>query len=265
MPGRQEGMVEMTPDQLILMDLMIGAVPERESEIRQLWLDYHPKVIVESTERLSLKADCEKITIDVKIPDVFWLIGFSGWRAIETYGQAIVCSVKRSVRISAILARDDTFREFERDYKERIAAAQAFIATREAPAAPWPPDIPRPSTNRDAMNDDQYKAAFDLTTSALAFVIFHEFRHVMLGRDGNRPKDRREEELASDVYAREFITAKAEAYALRKGFSYVQVLERRAMSFALGALILYEITPVWGRGGNEEYFSITTRLEAIRS
>jgi hypothetical protein len=165
-------MAETTPDQLTLMALMIGAVPERESEVRQLWLDYHPKVIVESAERLTLKADCEKITIDVKIPDVFWLIGFSGWRAIETYDPAIVCSVKRSVRISAILARDDTFSEFERDYKERIAAAQAFIAAREV--GPWP--LPTDQKRRGLRRLDRGQTGVPLSEAPSTDVVLHPLK-----------------------------------------------------------------------------------------
>jgi hypothetical protein len=85
----------------------------------------------------------------------------------------------------------------------------------------------------------------------------------MLDRDGLRPKDLREEELACDVWAREFMTAKIADYAQSHGHDYHDVLRKRSMGFALAALILHEITPFWDHGGNKAYFSIRTRLQTI--
>jgi hypothetical protein len=121
----------------------------------------------------------------------------------------------------------------------------------------------RSRCGRKTVPDNQYKATFDLTGSAVAFTLFHEFRHVMLDRDGKRPADRPEEELACDVWAREFVTVTAAAYAASKGLTYAEVLQRRSMSFVLAALILHEITPIWGHGGNGDYFSVAVRMETI--
>jgi hypothetical protein len=85
----------------------------------------------------------------------------------------------------------------------------------------------------------------------------------MLDNEKRRPKDRREEELACDVWARDFMTAKVDAYARLKGHDYHEVLRLRSMGFGLAALILHEITPVWNHGGSEDYFSVATRMEAI--
>src|SRR6202011_5903719 len=82
-------------------------------------------------------------------------------------------------------------------------------------------------------------------------------------RDDSRPPDPREEELACDVWAREFMTAKLAAYAISNGRDYREVLGLRSMGFALAALILHEITPFWDHGGNQQYFSVATRMEAI--
>jgi hypothetical protein len=94
-------------------------------------------------------------------------------------------------------------------------------------SAPWPPHLPQPSADRDALNDPQYQVAFDLTCLAAAFTIFHEFRHVMLDRDNARLFDPREEELACDVWAREFMTGKLAAYAADNHHDYSEVLAWR--------------------------------------
>ena len=59
------------------------------------------------------------------------------------------------------------------------------------------------------------------------------------------------------------MTAKIAAYAQTNNHTYQEVLMRRSMAFALAALILHEITPILDHGGNSQYFSVGTRLQAI--
>jgi hypothetical protein len=195
--------------------------------------------------------------------EVFWLIGFSGWKAIECYSPIVLVSAATGQKVHDLIKADHGLPEHERAYKERLAAAQTLIDAPDPARAPWPPDLPRPSANRDALDDPQYKAAYDLTLLAAAFTLFHEFSHVILDRDGVRHSDRREEELACDVWAREYMTVKLAEYAQAKGHNYQEVLLKRSMAFALDALILHEITPVWDHGGNEQYFSVRVRIEAL--
>jgi hypothetical protein len=248
----------------IVIAHMTGAVPERRDEIRALWERYDPKVIVvQDAKHITLNATKDRIKFDAKTMDVFWLIGFSGWHAIECYGPHVMVSEASGQTIETIIQDDQELAEVELAYKERRAAAQTLFGAANPAVAPWPPDLPRPNASRDAFDHPQYKAAFDLTCLAVAFTLFHEFRHVMLDRDGQRPQDLREEELACDVWAREFMTAKLAAYARDHGHDYHEVLRKRSMGFALAALILHEITPVWDHGGNVSYFSVATRLQTI--
>ena len=195
--------------------------------------------------------------------DVFWLIAFAGWKAIECYSPLVICSAESGQKIADLIKADGGLDQVERAYKERRASVQALIEAIDPALVPWPPDIPRPSADRDALDDAQYKSAFDLTCLAVAFTLFHEFRHVILDRDNSRPADLREEELACDVWAREFMTVKLAAYAEENGHDYHEVLRKRSMGFALTALILHEITPWWDHGGNKAYFSVAIRLQTI--
>lgn len=248
----------------IVTFLMNGAVPERKPEIASLWEQYPTDVVlVPEAARVTLNADKDRIAFDVKTMDVFWLIGFAGWKAIECYAPLVVVSAGTGQRIADLIAVDPGLEDVERSYKERRAALQAFIEAGDVNVAPWPPDLPRQSANRDALEDPQYKVAFDLTCLATAFSFFHEFRHVMLARDNARHRDLREEEMACDVWAREFMTVKLAQYALDKGHDYHEVLRKRSMGLALAALILHEITPFWDHGGNRCYFSVADRLRAI--
>jgi hypothetical protein len=165
--------------------------------------------------------------------------------------------------VADLVNKDDGLSDVERDYKERRAAAQTLIEVRDAESAPWPPDVPRPGVDRDAFRSNQYKVAFDLSCVAAAFAFFHEFRHVMLDRDGDRPPDRRVEEMACDIWAREFMTVKLEGYARANGRDFHEVLRLRSMGLAVAALILHEITPTFYHGGNCEYFGIVDRLRTL--
>lgn len=258
-----------TPEETVspreaVIALMKGAVPERIPEIDSLWRQYSPAVcVVQDAKRVTLNATKDRIAFDAKTKDVFWLIGFAGWRAIECYSPQVIWSAESGQTVATLIAADGSLAEVERAYKERCAAAQALIDTANPVLALWPDDLPRPTADRDALADVQDKVAFDLTGLALALALFHEFRHIMLDQDKARPADRREEELACDVWARDFMTAKLAAFARSRGRDYHEVLRVRSMGFALAALILHEITPFWDHGGSQEYFSVATRMEAI--
>lgn len=242
--------------------LMKGAVPERASEIDALWTHYHPQVfVVEDATGVTLNATKDRIEFDPKTMEVFWIIGFSGWRAIECYAPHVILSTKLGKTLHELLDVDCELPEVERDYKERLAMARNLIELRDADTVTWPDDLPRPVSDRDALDCDQHKVAFDLVLIALAFAFFHEFRHVMLDFDQARPRERQEEELQCDVWAREFMTVRLESYACAHGHDYQQVLMKRSMGLALAALILHEIRPK--SGFNPHYFTIKTRLETL--
>ncbi|MEX0916171.1 MAG: phage exclusion protein Lit family protein [Wenzhouxiangellaceae bacterium] len=252
-----------SPKEIVIAD-MVGAVPERREDIQALWSQYDPKVVlVQDGKHITLDATKNRIKFDAKSWDVFWLIGFSGWRAIECYAPLVKISAWTDTPINSLVQDDEGLARVERDYRERLAAVKALIETADPETASWPPDVPRPNPDRGLVADPQYQAAFDLTCLAVAFTLFHEFRHVMLDRDKRRPQDLREEELACDIWARDFMTAKLAAYAQDHGHDYHEVLRKRSMGFALAALILHEITPVWDHGGSDAYFSVATCMQTI--
>ena len=256
-------MIDVSPKTAVIK-LMEGAVPERLSQLRDLWTTYDPAVeLVEDRKGITLNANKDRIAFDAKTKDVFWMIGFAGWKAIEIYSPLVLVSTATNQRVSDLIRDDHGLDEVERAYKERRASAQALIDTATPDSVPWPPDIPRPTNDRHGFDHDQDKVSLDLTGFALALALFHEFRHVMLDHDDCRPHDPREEELQCDVWARGFMTARLEGFARAHGHDYHEVLRKRSMGFALAALILHEITPFWDHGGNQRYFSIATRMEAI--
>lgn len=252
-----------TPEQIV-EGAMFEVAPERRGEMRRLWTQYKPQIeIVSTANLLTLNANGRRIEFDPNIWDVFWLIGFSAWRAIEAYAPHVSLSANQNRSLADLFAADDQLGVVEWDYRAGLAAAQRLIAPYTLNEAPWPPTIPRPTASRNSLTNAPDQVAFDLCGFAVVGALLHELHHVMLDQDKRRPSDRREEELMCDVWARDYMTAKLARYARLHGHAYRKVLEKRSMGLALLALILHEITPQWAHGGTTTYFSIADRFTAL--
>jgi hypothetical protein len=212
-----------------------------------------------------VNANKRRILFQQKALDVLWIIGFSAWEAIATYSPSIAIALWTGQRLEDALQADDDRGLLEMHYKARLSAARNIIASNESSPDLWPEDVPQPGLNRSTASIEQ-ACAYDLILLATAFVLFHEFRHVMLDRDDQRPIDPSEEELQCDTWAREFMTAKVADYARVHNHDYSQVLNKRAAAMALGSLVLHEITPIAAHGGIPfDYPPLGTRISAISS
>ncbi|MDR7098947.1 hypothetical protein J2X04_001294 [Lysobacter niabensis] len=248
----------------MVLDLLRGAAPERADEISALWRRYRPEFeVVPDRAGITMNANKHRIQFDLKTLEVLWLIGFCGWKSIETYTPLILTAMLTQGVIDEVLVTDQDLGPFEQDYKHRIVIAHSFIDSDNSVFGEWPPDIPRPQSDRASLKDAQDQAAFDLTCMASAYVFLHEFRHVMFAQDGSAPSRRPEEELACDVWARGILTDKLAVYAKGHGHDYQRVLNKRAMGMALGSLILHTITPPHARWGTGEYPPIAERMDAL--
>jgi hypothetical protein len=102
---------------------------------------------------------------------------------------------------------------------------------------------------------------------ATAYALLHEVKHVMFNRvfpnrDGGRPSPP-DEEMACDMFARDFILDEVGAYATEAGEEAAKVMAKRAMGIALGAYIVYEFTAPDQRAGGPKYPPIADRLDAL--
>jgi len=251
-------------DRTIILHLLRGAVPERGDEISGLWNQYgHAVEVAPSAKGVTMNADATRIKFDTKTIDFFWLLGFSGWRAIEVYSPALVLATVTGIPLDQALTIDAARGQYEFDYRQRVASARSLIAAEQTAEISWPADIPAPSADRDGLCDAQHKAAFDLVALAVAFALLHEFRHVMYGVDNSAPSTLPEEEIACDVWARDFMTSGLASYAREHGHGYAQVQQKRAMGIALAAVIIHTMTPSHAHWGNRQYPPIADRLTAM--
>ena len=253
-------------ERTVILNLLRAAVPERAQEITACWKRFDPKVeIISDRVGTTMNASRHRIQFDMKTLRAFWLIGFSAWRSIECYSPSLVVAEVLGISVDQALTVDENLATFERYYKERLAAAQTLLAADASDNVPWPDDIPQPTVERSLLSSVQAKVAFDLVLLATAFVFLHELRHVLLDGEETRPKVPAEEEMACDVWAREILTAKLASYAAEHGHQYGEVLKKRSMGLAMGAIILDTITPALSRNDTKLYPSIGRRMEALLS
>ena len=253
-------------DRTIILHLLRGAVPERANEISRLWSQYDPAIeVAPSAKGVTMNADSARIKFDTKTIDFFWLLGFSGWRAIEVYSPALLLAALTGLPLDQVLSSDAERGQYEFDYRQRIASAQSLISAQQTTDISWPADIPEPTPDRHGLGDIQNKAAFDLVALALAFALLHEFRHVMYRSDDSAPSTLPEEEIGCDTWAREFMTSGLAAYAKEHGHNFAQVQQKRAMGIALAAVIIHAMTPIHAHWGNRQYPPIAERLTAMIS
>ncbi|WP_186207459.1 phage exclusion protein Lit family protein [Burkholderia gladioli] len=253
-------------DRTIVLHLLRGAVPERADEISALWRQYgHAVEIAPNTKGITMNANATRIKFDTKTIDFVWLLGFSAWRAIEVYSPALVTTLLTGMPLDQALNIDAERGQFEFDYKQRIASAQSLITAERIADITWPADVPQPTADRGGLGDSQKKVAFDLVGLALAFAFLHEFRHVMYCADNSAPSTLPEEEIACDVWARDFMMSGLAAYAKEHGHNYDQVQQKRALGIAFAAVIIHAMTPAHAHWGNRQYPPIVERLTAMIS
>lgn len=259
MPRRAESI-----DRDIVEQLLSAAAPERKSELNALWQRYNPDFkIAEDGKNTHFNADAQRVQFDHKTLRLFWLLGFTGWKVLECYSPAVVCSVAASQPLDAIIAKDQGLSAVETQFEDCLYVAKSMVLAANADEVAWPSGIPMPLADRTSLADKQDRATFDLVCLATAYAFFHELRHVMFLQDRNMPLSRPDEEIACDAWAREFLTAKIGVYVQSSGEPLDAVLRKRSIGLALGVFILHEITPRLGHAGTDEYPPIADRIDAL--
>ena len=214
--------------------LFLGAVPERESELSELWARYTPQFnFLTNTDSDSLflmdaGAYCI-VRFNIRALRVFWLGSFIAW---EGY-QAIMKSFWTD---NLDLAR----------FREMIACFFRFLAEDDSDAIHLPRGIPDPGTYPDKKKSPEMRAAAELATFATGWALLHEVRHLQHQQDGTGatqtgPREKRwAEELSCDLYATQFLLDKADKYAAAASepVDTVQQKRKTGIYFALFTMVL---------------------------
>jgi hypothetical protein len=162
--------------------------------------------------------------------------------------------------IAKLLEADQRFAEAEGRFQATIYAAKSILLANQLDDFDWPADVARPDADRSELSDLD-KAAFDCAWIATAYAFCHEIRHVMFAKDAGQRPARRDEELACDAWAHDFVTGNVGEYARDHG-DLEGVLAKRCIAAAISIFVLYETTERSGDAGTEDYPPLADRMNA---
>jgi len=256
-------MQQLPEDRLLILNMLKGTVPERSDDIDELWSKHSPTVAIVPPRRgATMNANAKRIEFDAKLIDVFWIVGFAAWKAIQAFTPLVVMGPWLGLPLDDMLKEDERFSKGERDFKELVTLAQKFIED-GIDEERWPEMIPRPTGSRDSLALTEHKAIYDLVLMALSFCWFHEIRHVVFIQSKSQPTSRPDEELACDAWARGFIVDKLAAHARKANQPYAGVLAKRMTAMAFAVLIIRLLTPAHAAFGDAEYPPIGDRITTV--
>lgn len=251
----------------IIHGLINGVIPEKSFNTSALFEKYEPDFnLLEPGNgfKFCVPEDVGKkeIKFGVKELDVLWLIGYAGWKSIETYSPLVELVFRRKCSVEEVVIDDKKLEEYEMGYKLRIANAQSIISVDQLDERYWPHDLVRRTDDRQALSY-QDKAVFDLICIALAFMFLHELRHLMYEVDKNRPENCKDEEQLCDQWAKKYLLDDILKYSSQSGSDYEKVKNKRMMGIALASLILFEVTGEEYRQGAKCYPQIGIRIKKL--
>ncbi len=263
-------------------NLLKASAPERLDEITTLWKQYDPQFFVaDDGPGVLLSTNSKRVVFDRKTMAVYWLLSFAGWKVLECYSPAALCSLPADTlpgflgihpdsipqaptagaTIAQVLEADHGLAAVEARFNEIIYIARSILLADHMEEADWPNDIPSLEADRALLASDAEKATFDLAWMSTAFAFCHEIRHLMYAKDKNAPPSRPEEELSCDIWARDFLTQKIAIYSRDRSVDAESVLGKRSIAAAIGIFVLYESSERYGDAGSENYPPIADRMK----
>jgi hypothetical protein len=239
--------------------LFLGSIPERESDLDQMWLELEPifKLTPDTHQgdRVIMDAGLYRyIRFNHRVLRAFWIAAYAAW---EGY---------RAVAESTSLDTINT-----EHFKSLLAAFESTISSEEPDLEPLPAGVAQPGNYVDTGEAPQNRAAAELATIATAWALLHELRHIRHQREstGADPfsSDRdakHHEELSCDEFATNFILEAIDRYAVDTGQPAERVQQKRQLAIYV-ALFAVSLLAKDKWGDTDTHPSVQRRLDASRA
>lgn len=226
-------------DQAIAERVIVDSVPERAAELREIWAKYDLQfAVVSDSLKIGFRSRGKVIEFDNKTMRILWVLAHSAWRMFVCYSPHVLLALATGCSIDLeMMQRDQGLEKARASFEGLLYVVRNAVAAQSADDVAWPLDLPDPMADRSSLSAEQ-KAVFDLAIMATAYGFLHEVQHVMFAKDKNAPPRRPDEEIACDVFARDFLLAKIDSYAKTTSWSADLILMKRAMAIALGAFFV---------------------------
>lgn len=215
--------------------------PERKEQLQELWDRYTPS-FCKGTDKTDFVFQANPMGFVVytnrSILQV-WLLSWVMWKELDCWSDYIefFCKNGKAFIPSALNVIPDQ-KQCYADADDLFARAQLFVNSETVDWNLWPKSIPKP---RDIVSIVEDIAVRDLLHFAIAFFLLHEFRHLCLHVDNERPSSALDEEFECDRWAAQYLLGCSDDYADWNGVDRIQVKSKRAMGVALGTAVMAHV------------------------
>ena len=225
-------------------DTVTRAVPERRSELRNLWAKYNP-VFETASDRGTFRLEGGVFNLVFLTPRsmwIVWLLTQEAWAAVNCYSSSLVLLQmlprERLDRFREIIQSpaDQPVAEAEMD---RIAQSVDQLRSKiDISEFRWPSAEATPSSTRP---DDLVGAAlYDLASLAIAAMFLHEVHHLIATAEGGEIGPH-SGEYNADRFAREFMMNRVQEYSDCTGDGAEEVASKRAIALGIYCFAIMRI------------------------
>ena len=243
--------------QTSIRNLFVGCVPEKETELLELWRSLSPTFqLLQDThhgERFVMDAGAYKfVRFNHRAVRAFWLAGYIAWEGYRVVAENPAVTSESLDR-----------------FKTMLRAFDDVISSDQSDEVALPTGVAEPGQFPDKDHDPQGRAAAELATIAVGWALLHEVRHIQHQQAGSGadpydadPTKRRQEEFDCDQYATRFLLDRIDDYARAKNLDPAQVAQKRHLGicFALFTLTLLA-KDKWEASNNHP--PVQDRIEAV--
>lgn len=237
-------------------ELFAGVIPERSTELNDLWQRYNPRfnlLLDKSPDGLFVMAAgrYREVIFNHRALRVFWLASFIAWEGFQ------------AIHTTITTGNHDLTR-----FDEMIEVFNKIMKADDPLAISLPAGVPEPGTYPEISDDAAARAAAELATFAVGWAFLHEISHLKHQQDGTSagsntdPKARHQEEFSCDEFATKFMLETIADYASNTGESVEEVRRKRELGiyFALFAMTLI-VSERWG--SSKSHPAVQERIDAV--
>jgi len=245
--------------QTAVRNLFFGSVPERKSNLSQMWLDLEPKFQLtpdaHEGENIVMDAGAYRyVRFNYRVLRAFWIAGYTAWEG------------------SRLIAESTPLHALQLEhFNSLIAAFEKTISSDRPELEALPAGVAEPGSYADASTEPQSRAAGELATIAVAWALLHEVRHIRHQREGtgadpygSDATEKHREEFSCDEFATTFLLEQIDQYALETNQSAELVRQKRQLGIYFGLFAVALLAKdKWG--DSDTHPSLQRRLDAVRA
>jgi hypothetical protein len=241
---------------------ILGAIPERITELNDLWNIYAPNFFqLEDKTGFHMKGGAFGIvSFTNRTMLQIWILGHAVQRSFVEYSGLFFYF------LACIKNFDTSILEKKSNASDINYLIQSAIRLKESENINdvWPIGVPRPEDGRpkDESKNVYDMMAFDLNCMVAAFIFLHEVHHVQVRCPtcGIKYRDEWSEEHGCDEFAKNFFLDHVKEFSDEKEYPLDKLISKRAMCMGVAFFVFLIITPEENKKGTTSHPPVSDRI-----